>query len=153
MSISSLIPFKGWKSFSPHFQKQKQASPLFATQQQAEPRQGQSTQPGHQPKVGKSLKRQKRHKYKRFKSSTRSKGFPKKRLIALVPQKPAWELPLPKETINYKNIALLRRCITAEGKILPRRVTGLNAKQQRYVSRAIKNCKMIGLLPFISIAK
>nr|YP_009105597.1 ribosomal protein S18 [Xylochloris irregularis]AIT94346.1 ribosomal protein S18 [Xylochloris irregularis] len=149
MSIPHLTLFRGSTS-SPHFQKSSLVSPLFAAQQQAEPKDGQPTKPTRQPRVG-QLKKQKRHKYKRFKSSTRR--FPKRRLIALIPQKPAWQLPLPKETIDYKNIALLRKCITAEGKILPRRVTGLNAKQQRYVSRAIKNCKMIGLLPFISIAK
>lgn len=153
-SLSCLTLFH--KPFSPHLHKAL-VSPLFAAQQQqAEPRQlkdGQSTQPAKVEQLGKPLKRQKRHKYKKFKSSTRPKAFPKKRLRALIPQKSTWDLPLPKETINYKNIALLRKCITAEGKILPRRVTGLNAKQQRHVSKAIKNCKMIGLLPFISIAK
>lgn len=101
-----------------------------------------------------SLKKVKKIKrYKKFKSSKNSKAFNKKRVIALIPQKPYWQLPLPKETINYKNIVLLRKCITTEGKILPRRVSGLNAKQQRSMSKAIKNCKIIGLLPFISISK
>ena len=52
-------------------------------------------------------------------------------------------------TIDYKNVVLLRKFITAEGKILPRRVTGLSAKQQRYMTKAIKNARMVGLLPFI----
>lgn len=100
------------------------------------------------------LKPAKRFKrYKKFKSSKKFRASNKKRIIALFPQKPYWELPLPKETINYKNIVLLRKCITTEGKILPRRVSGLNAKQQRSMSKAIKNCKIIGLLPFISISK
>lgn len=52
-------------------------------------------------------------------------------------------------TIDYKNVVLLRKFITSEGKILPRRISGLSAKQQRYVTKAIKNARMVGLLPFI----
>ncbi len=52
--------------------------------------------------------------------------------------------------IDYKNIVLLRRFITAEGKILPRRISRLTAKQQRYMAKAIKNARMTGFLPFIS---
>ena len=53
-------------------------------------------------------------------------------------------------TIDYKNIVLLRKFITAEGKILPRRISGLTAKQQRYMAKAIKNARMTGFLPFIN---
>lgn len=53
-------------------------------------------------------------------------------------------------TIDYKNVILLRRFITAEGKILPRRISRLSAKQQRYITKAIKNARMMGLLPFIN---
>lgn len=52
-------------------------------------------------------------------------------------------------TIDYKNVVLLRKFITAEGKILPRRVNRLSAKQQRYITKAIKNARMTGFLPFI----
>ena len=45
--------------------------------------------------------------------------------------------------INFKKF------ITVEGKILPRRISGLTAKQQRNIAKAIKNARMIGLLPFI----
>ena len=55
-----------------------------------------------------------------------------------------------KGTIDYKNVVLLRKFISAEGKILPRRITGVTAKQQRQLARAIKNGRMIGLLPFIN---
>ena len=53
-------------------------------------------------------------------------------------------------TIDYKNVVLLRRFITAEGKILPRRISRLTAKQQRYMAKAIKNARMTGFLPFIN---
>lgn len=51
--------------------------------------------------------------------------------------------------IDYKNVVLLRKFITAEGKILPRRVSRLSAKQQRCITKAIKNARMTGFLPFI----
>lgn len=53
-------------------------------------------------------------------------------------------------TIDYKNLVLLRKLITAEGKILPRRINKLTAKQQRYTSKAIKSARIMGLLPFIN---
>lgn len=115
--------------------------PNQTSSQQAKPKQPLSQQ----------AKRQKRPKrYKRFKSSKRFKPVNKRRLIAVISKQPKWKLPLPKETIDYKNVALLRKCITTEGKILPRRASGLNAKQQRQMAKAIKNCKLAGLLPFIS---
>jgi small subunit ribosomal protein S18 len=52
--------------------------------------------------------------------------------------------------IDYKNVILLRKLITAEGKILPRRINKLTAKQQRYTSKAIKSARILGFLPFIN---
>lgn len=58
--------------------------------------------------------------------------------------------PIPiGEKIDYKNVELLRRFITEQGKILPRRVNGLTAKQQRAMTKAIKQGRILGLLPFI----
>ena len=54
------------------------------------------------------------------------------------------------DKINYKNIILLRKYITEQGKILPRRVTRLDAKQQRLVTRAIKQARVLGSLPFVT---
>ena len=53
-------------------------------------------------------------------------------------------------TIDYKNVILLRNLITAEGKILPRRINRFTAKQQRSVQKAIKSARIMGLLPFIN---
>ncbi|MBN2801174.1 MAG: 30S ribosomal protein S18 [Deltaproteobacteria bacterium] len=55
----------------------------------------------------------------------------------------------PGEIIDYKDIRRLQRFLTERGKILPRRATGLTAKQQRQVSRAIKQARQIALLPFM----
>ncbi|MGC6493317.1 MAG: 30S ribosomal protein S18 [Myxococcota bacterium] len=55
----------------------------------------------------------------------------------------------PGEKIDYKDYRRLQRFLTERGKILPRRATGLNAKQQRQVANSIKRARAIGLLPFI----
>ncbi|AFY59792.1 MULTISPECIES: 30S ribosomal protein S18 [Cyanophyceae] len=56
----------------------------------------------------------------------------------------------PGEPIDYKDVDLLRRFITERGKILPRRVTGLTAKQQRHLTIAIKRARVMALLPFLN---
>lgn len=50
--------------------------------------------------------------------------------------------------LNYKNTDLLRRLITEEGKIRPRRQTGTCARHQRAVAGEIKRARQIALLPF-----
>lgn len=50
--------------------------------------------------------------------------------------------------IDYKNIELLQRYVTDEGKIRPRRQTGACAKHQREIARAVKRARHIALLPF-----
>lgn len=52
--------------------------------------------------------------------------------------------------IDYKNADLLRRYVTEEGKIRPRRQTGTCAKHQRQVAAAIKRARYIALLPYTS---
>lgn len=51
--------------------------------------------------------------------------------------------------IDYKDVELLKRFISESGKILPRRVTGTGAKNQRKVTIAIKRARIMGLLPFV----
>ncbi len=51
-------------------------------------------------------------------------------------------------TIDYKQSDLLRRFITEEGKIRPRRQTGTCARHQRELAGAIKRSRHIGLLPY-----
>ena len=50
--------------------------------------------------------------------------------------------------INYKNIFLLRKYISIEGKILPKRLTNLSSKQQRNMTKAIKRARIMSFLPF-----
>ncbi|EPS73506.1 hypothetical protein M569_01287, partial [Genlisea aurea] len=57
------------------------------------------------------------------------------------------------EIIDYKNIYLLRKFITIQGKILPKRLTKLNSKQYRFIRNfylIIKKSRILGLLPFIN---
>ena len=50
--------------------------------------------------------------------------------------------------LDYKNTDLLRRLITEEGKIRPRRQTGTCARHQRALAREIKRARHIALLPY-----
>ncbi len=54
------------------------------------------------------------------------------------------------EHVDYKDVELLKRFISERGKILPRRVTGTSAKNQRKVTAAVKRARIMGLLPFVS---
>ncbi|TVQ64780.1 MAG: 30S ribosomal protein S18 [Balneolaceae bacterium] len=55
------------------------------------------------------------------------------------------------EYIDYKQTDILERFINDQGKILPRRVTGISAKHQRMLATAIKRARFIGLLPFVNV--
>ena len=52
------------------------------------------------------------------------------------------------ETIDYKDIARLRRYMSERGKTLPRRVTGTCARHQRALTTAIKRARQVALLPY-----
>ncbi len=54
-------------------------------------------------------------------------------------------------SIDYKNTVFLRRFITEQGKILSRRLTGIPAKHQRKIAKAIKHARLLGLLQFVHI--
>ena len=50
--------------------------------------------------------------------------------------------------IDYKQADFLRRFVTEDGKIRPRRQTGTCAKHQRELATAIKRARHLALLPF-----
>ena len=50
--------------------------------------------------------------------------------------------------IDYKSVELLRRYVSDDGKIRPRRQTGACAKHQREVANAVKRARQLALLPF-----
>jgi small subunit ribosomal protein S18 len=54
--------------------------------------------------------------------------------------------------IDYKDSKQLLRFLTDQGKIIPRRITGLTAKQHRELVQAIKRARQLAILPFVSEA-
>lgn len=52
------------------------------------------------------------------------------------------------QSIDYKDVAKLRRYISERGKILPRRITGNCAKHQRALTSAIKRARHMALMPY-----
>nr|YP_010954010.1 ribosomal protein S18 [Cladopus pierrei]YP_010954089.1 ribosomal protein S18 [Cladopus yinggelingensis]WMV01405.1 ribosomal protein S18 [Cladopus pierrei]WMV01484.1 ribosomal protein S18 [Cladopus yinggelingensis] len=54
------------------------------------------------------------------------------------------------DRIDYRNMSLISRFISEQGKILSRRVNRLTLKQQRLITIAIKQARILSLLPFIN---
>ena len=52
--------------------------------------------------------------------------------------------------IDYKDVELLKKFISSNGKISPRRVTGTCAKYQRMLAVAIKRARQMALLPYVA---
>ena len=52
--------------------------------------------------------------------------------------------------IDYKDVKLLQRYITEQGKIIPKRITGTSSKYQRELAIAIKRARHLALLPYVS---
>ncbi len=52
--------------------------------------------------------------------------------------------------IDFKNPSFLIKFLNERGEILPRRITGTSKKFQKKLKRAIKKCKHIGLLPYLT---
>ena len=82
---------------------------------------------------------------------------PKRKPLPVVIGKPgtrgSWTSarPAPRYMVDYKNTKLLVQCISPQGKILSRRASGLTAKQQRVMAKAIKRARMSGLIPFVNL--
>ena len=49
-------------------------------------------------------------------------------------------------SIDFKNGELLKKFMTDQGKLLPRRITGASAAQQRQLKRAIRQARVVGLV-------
>jgi len=57
----------------------------------------------------------------------------------------------PDFVFDYKDPQTLKHFITERGKIVPRRISGLSAKQQRALTQAIKRARIVALLPFTAV--
>ena len=54
------------------------------------------------------------------------------------------------EYVDWKDVDFLRRFIPERGKIMPRRITGISAKDQRRIAQAIKRARAMALIPFVT---
>ena len=53
------------------------------------------------------------------------------------------------DLLTYKDTKILSEFLSDQGKILPRRLTGLSSKQQKKVTKLIKTARIAALLPFV----
>ena len=61
--------------------------------------------------------------------------------------------PISTDEIDYSNMSLISRCISQQAKILSRLVNGVTLKQQRLISIAIKQARILSLIPFLNNEK
>ena len=52
------------------------------------------------------------------------------------------------KAVDYKNVGLLKRFVTEQGKIIPSRISGNCASHQRRVTNAVKKARIMALLTF-----
>lgn len=74
-----------------------------------------------------------------FRGDKSPRRFQRRRQRAVVPN-----------YIDWKDTDYLRRFVPERGKIMPRRISGISAKDQRRLSRAIKRARAMALLPFVA---
>lgn len=52
--------------------------------------------------------------------------------------------------VDWKDVEYLRQFVPERGKIMPRRISGISAKDQRRLAKAIKRARMMAMLPFVA---
>jgi small subunit ribosomal protein S18 len=52
--------------------------------------------------------------------------------------------------IDFKDVKLLQKFVSEQGRIIPKRITGTSSKYQRQLSLAIKRARHMALLPYVS---
>ncbi len=62
-------------------------------------------------------------------------------------RRPQYTVP---EYVDWKDIDYLRQFIPERGKIMPRRISGISAKDQRRLAQAIKRARSMALIPFVT---
>lgn len=65
--------------------------------------------------------------------------FPRRRPRQVIP-----------DYIDWKDVDYLKQFIPERGKIMPRRISGISAKDQRRVAKAIKRARTMALIPFVA---
>ena len=82
-----------------------------------------------------------------FKKKLKGKAGAKKKIFR---KKVCKFKPEEIQTIDYKDISRLRHFLTERGKIIPSRISGTDAKSQRYLVRQIKRARHVALLPYVA---
>ena len=78
-------------------------------------------------------------------TNIKGKGRPRRKFDNR--QKNTARFQLPKDAdISYKNFTLLQKYLNERGKIIPRRISGITAKQQRQLVIAVKRARHLALL-------
>lgn len=86
------------------------------------------------------------------KMNTKGKGRPRRRFDNR--QKNTARFQLPKDAeISYKNFTLLQKYLNDRGKIIPRRISGVSAGEQRQLVVSIKRARHLALLTSGSVKK
>lgn len=52
--------------------------------------------------------------------------------------------------VDWKDVDYLKQFIPERGKIMPRRISGITAKDQRRIAKAIKRARAMALIPFVA---
>lgn len=52
--------------------------------------------------------------------------------------------------LDWKDVDLLRTFVPERGKIMPRRISMISAKDQRRLAKAIKRARSMAMLPFVA---
>lgn len=52
--------------------------------------------------------------------------------------------------VDYKDVDILKKFLSSNGKILPRKRSGVSSGNQRKLALAVKRARFMGLLPFIA---
>nr|YP_001876598.1 ribosomal protein S18 [Welwitschia mirabilis]ABY26811.1 ribosomal protein S18 [Welwitschia mirabilis]AMA21025.1 ribosomal protein S18 [Welwitschia mirabilis]BAH11207.1 ribosomal protein S18 [Welwitschia mirabilis] len=100
--------------------------------------------PSNKPETSSSSRKRKPFHFKRFKPPRPTSS--RKRRPRKISKKP---IQIKSEDqINYKNVNLINRYISQQGKILSRKVNKLTWKQQRLMAVAIKRARILSFLPF-----
>jgi len=87
-----------------------------------------------------SVKSRLRAKARKKDRKNRKRGFARKKVSRLTTDKTV--------VVDYKDPKLLRSFLSETGKILPRRITGNTARQQRAVALAVKRARHLAMLPY-----
>lgn len=74
-----------------------------------------------------------------LKNERMPRRFQRRRQSAMVP-----------DYVDWKDVDFLKRFIPERGKILPRRISQISAKDQRRVAKAIKRARSMALIPYVT---